>query len=65
MADIQIGTKVGYDAIPHLMNYKGIVVSLGRTPHGGDCVVDWYAGYPTPGKSEECLSNLRVLRDDE
>lgn len=57
---IKVGDHVGYADIS-LSELIGEVVSIGRTPRGGDCVVRWYAPSWYAGNSEECLSNLRII----
>jgi hypothetical protein len=54
---IRIGDSVTYRAMS-LRNYVGTLEALGRTPRGGDCWVQW--NRPLPGRSEECLMNLRT-----
>lgn len=53
-----VGTRVTYADIA-LRDYRGIVTSVGRTQHGGDCTVRWT--YPSVCTSEECVCNLKVL----
>jgi hypothetical protein len=59
MGAIVVGSQVRYrDAnLPGI----GVVVSVGRTPRGGDCVVEWLR---FAVKSEECFSNLTVVEEE-
>ena len=59
IADLKVGDKVGYNCIPSLMTYRGVVVEVARTPVGGDCRVIWNTG--TVVRSAECASNLRAI----
>ena len=55
---LHIGDHVRYNDI-NLMNYHGILRTLGRTPRGGDCTVEWYN--PNQVTGEACLSDLCKL----
>ena len=51
---MKVGDRVRYIDVCNLHD-KGAIVSIGKTRHGGDCVVKWDG---TGVSSEECLSNL-------
>ena len=55
---LQIGEAVTYKDI-NLFWYRGILKTIGRTPKGGDCTVEWY--YPLQVISEECLFNIQPV----
>ncbi len=39
---------------------EGMILSIKRTPRGGDCYVKWDK-YPSK-KIEECMNNLQVIK---
>lgn len=56
---LKVGDRVRYKDVS-LMAYKGTLVALGRTKHGGDCLVKWDNDQHL--QVEECLSNLTHLK---
>jgi hypothetical protein len=46
----------------NLADYHGTLMTLGRTPHGGDYRVRWDASPDI--LSEECVANLRHARKE-
>lgn len=57
---VRVNDKVTYRDI-NLYSYRGYIVSIGPTPHGGDCMVNWIKGGPRTCACEECQANLRVV----
>lgn len=55
------GDQVTYQDV-NLRSYKGHIVSIGPTPHGGDCTVVWSQGCPYTGITEQCQSDLRLIK---
>ena len=58
---ITVGQQVSYADI-NLRAYKGVVVAVGSTSKGGDCMVQW-ARYQGQFASEECSGNLIVAKN--
>lgn len=56
---LQLGDTVAYTDIS--LNYRGVLVDIGRHPYGADCIVDWRSPYR--GKGAECLRNLRKVQE--
>jgi hypothetical protein len=54
--EAHIGDQVGYRDI-NLQGYRGVIVRLGRPPHGGECVVQWHR--PLDVRGDACLAHLR------
>jgi hypothetical protein len=51
--DLRANLRVWYGVT--LPSWVGVVVSVGKTPHGGDCLVKWDN---TGNTTEECAANL-------
>lgn len=53
--ELHVGLRVWYGIT--LPSWVGIIVSVGRTAHGGDCTVKWDN---TGNTTEECAQNLSI-----
>ena len=56
---LKVGDRVGYDTVPSLMEFRGIIVAIGPMARGCDCRVQWER--PNRITCDELLRNLRLL----
>ena len=55
---MKINAKVTYRDI-NLRDYRGTLLFIGHTPHGGDCTVRW--SRPIDVTGAQCLDNLMTI----